>query len=277
MLGLLGLSMLSLVFRKHKVMFTGLACTAAMCIFLINASNSELKLPTSNTKTKVSVAHLNLSNIASDIQKVVNQFKSDSIDLISFQELTPDWHPLLEELLAKDYPYNSSLVRIDPFGMAVYSKYPFILKDTFMVEEKPGLNVVLKKENCQFDVFSSYLIPALDKMSRLKASNQLTSIASKVNESNLPVIALGEYNMVYWTNEIRTFRTKTDLRNSRRDLVQGNLRVPYDHIFFSGQLECIKFEEIWDEEQNYVGIQGVYQIKDKDTFETLNSQLSLID
>ena len=58
-------------------------------------------------------------------------------------------------------------------------------------------------------------------------------------------------------------RAKTNLQNSRRDLVDGNLRVPYDHIFFSNALECTQFKEVKDVSQNYLGIVGTYQIKDE--------------
>ena len=78
--------------------------------------------------------------------------------------------------------------------------------------------------------------------------------------------------------KIRGFRAKTNLQNSRRDLVDGNLRVPYDHIFFSNGLECTQFKELKDEAHNYIGIMGTYQIKkENDEFQTLNSQLSLVD
>ena len=79
---------------------------------------------------------------------------------------------------------------------------------------------------------------------------------------------------MYWTNEIREFRSNTKLTNSRRGLSDGNLRVPYDHIFFSEALECTEFKEMKDENQNYIGILGTYQIRKEDENQTLNSQLS---
>ena len=67
--------------------------------------------------------------------------------------------------------------------------------------------------------------------------------------------------MVYWTQEIRDFRSNANLNNSRRDISQSNLRVPYDHIFFSNDLQCVEFSELKSENQNYLGITGTYQIK----------------
>lgn len=278
MLGMLLFSLLALVFNKTKVMFAGLACTAALCIFLKDASHNTLKLTEANTEPKLNVAHINLGNITFEFGPISQILNDEEIDIVSFQEFTPDWNAFLGNVLKEKYPYSSLEVRIDPYGLAVFSQVPFISKDTFLCDDIPSMSVIVEKDNKKFQIVSSYLTPALDNKSLKVAAQQLNTIASKINDSNIPLIALGEYNMVYWTNEIRGFRAKTNLQNSRRDLVDGNLRVPYDHIFFSNALECTQFKEIKDQAQNYIGIMGTYQIKkESDGYQTLNSQLSLID
>lgn len=278
MLGMLLFSMLSMVLGKSKVMFAGLACTAALCIFLKNASHNTLKLPEANTETKLNVAHINLGNISFDFTSIMNMLEEEDIDFVSFQEFTPDWHVYISKELNSKFPYSFTEVRIDPYGLAVYSKEPIVVSDTFLCNDIPNMSVVVEKEGKSFQVVSSYLTPALDNKSLKVAAKQLGAIADIVNESSFPLLALGEYNMVYWTNEIRGFRAKTKLQNSRRDLVDSNLRVPYDHIFFSSALECTQFKEMKDDAQNYIGIMGTYQIKKEDhSYASPNAQLSLID
>jgi len=276
MLGMLLFSMFSMVIGKSKVMFAGLACTAALCIFLKDASHIALKLPVSNEGTKLNVAHINLSNITFELFDAINVMLSDEeIDVISFQELNPDWDDFLVEELEEEFPYSSLEVRIDPYGLAVFSRLPFIVSETFLCNGIPNMNIVLEKDEVVFQVISSYLTPALDNKSLNMAAQQLETIANKITNSTNPIIALGEYNMVYWTNEIRNFRRKTNLQNSRRDLIDGNLRVPYDHIFFSKALECTHFEEMKDDSQNYIGIMGIYQIKKDDGVVNKNSNPQL--
>lgn len=278
MLGMFIFSLLSMVVGKSKIMFTGLACTAALCVFLKNASLDTFNYSDANTESKLNVAHINLGNITFEFDAITEVLNEEEIDVVSFQEFTPNWRATLENGLIEKFPYSRSEVRIDPYGLAVFSKIPIIVSDTFLCQGIPNLNVVVEKENKKFQVISSYLTPALDNKSLIVAANQLGVIADKVNSSDRPLIALGEYNMVYWTNEIRNFRSKTNLQNSRRDLVDGNLRVPYDHIFFSNALECTQFKEMKDVSQNYIGIMGTYQIKKEEVdYQTLNSQLSLND
>ena len=275
MLGMLGFSLLALLLGKTKIMFAGLACTAALCIFLKDASNNTLKLPQENTEAKLNVAHINLSNITFEFNELRNLLIEEKIDLVSFQELTPDWNMVLNDLLQIDFPYSKSEVRIDPYGMALFSRAPFKSIGSFKCMGKPNLKLMIEKDGKEFQVISSYLTPALDQKSIETASTQLTMIAEEIKKSEHPLIALGEFNMVYWTNEIREFRSDTKLTNSRRGLSDGNLRVPYDHIFFSEGLECTEFKEMKDEDQNYIGIMGRYQIRNKESNPTLNSQLSI--
>ena len=269
MLGMLVFSLLSMVFGKTKVMFSGLACTAALCIFLKSASHDTLKLSEVNTNPKLNVAHINLSNITYDFDTIKNMLVNEEIDIVSFQELTPDWKFLGHEL-EDSFPYSISEVRIDPYGLAVFSSLPLIESDTFLCNGIPNMSVVVEKSDMKFQVISSYLTPALDNKSLAEAAQQLGVIGEKVANSDNPVIALGEYNMVYWTNEIMNFRSETKLQNSRRDLVVGNFRVPYDHIFFSDALECTQFKEMKDLSQNYIGILGTYQIKENPSLSSIS-------
>lgn len=260
-LGMLLVVIVTMVFDKHRLMLAALACTAALCLWLKNASNHSLKLPESNEEVKLKVAHVNLSNLDDRISDVFHIAAGEDLDVISFQELTPDWDMLLFDSLQSVFPYRYQQVRIDPYGMAIYSKHPLQIADTIQCHGIPMIHIAVDKAEERFHLVSSYLTPALDKQSLAKASSQLRRIAREVASLDAPVIALGEYNMTYWTPEIREFRNSSKLQNSRRDIAQGNLRVPYDHIFFSDELECVQFNEMIGAEQKYLGIRGTYQLK----------------
>ena len=248
-----------------------------MCIFLKDASHSTLKHPEANEEAKLNVAHINLGNFTYDFESIVDILLDENIDVVSFQEYTPYWKNLIGEEFKKIYPYSKSELRIDIYGLAIFSRLPLVSSEIFLSNGIPNMNIGVNKENTTFQVISSYLTPALDNQSVAIASKQLGIIAEKVNASDSPLIALGEYNMVYWTKEIRNFRSATNLQNSRRDLVEGNLRVPYDHIFYSDILECTQFKELKDQSQNYIGIMGTYQMKDNFEEHASQSQLSMIE
>ena len=132
----------ALTINYTKVMTISLGACMLMCIFLKNESNDAMVMPIANTEAKLSVAHFNVSNVQ-DLDHLINTIDDLDVDLLSFQELTPDWNYILQEKLKTQYPYNMSIVRIDPYGMAMYSKENFASMDTFMFDNKPNLQAEL--------------------------------------------------------------------------------------------------------------------------------------
>lgn len=264
MIGLMMLGFAALMLNAQKLMTVSLFCCMAFCLFLKNASNDLLVLPEVNKEPQVSIAHFNVSNIQ-DVPHLMKTIEETEVDFISFQELTPDWHVILQDSLKKKFPFNMSLVRVDPFGMAFYSKLKLSHMDTFLFEGRPNLEAKITVDNKHINLIGSYILPELTKATSIKTRNHLDLISFKIRNKESAVIALGDYNMVYWANPISRFRANAQLVHSRRDVSEGNLKPPYDHIFFSNDLECTKFENIDDLQQNHIGIFGTYQVKSENT------------
>ena len=67
--------LIGLIISNETILFTSFGCAAILAVFLINASNTELKDPHINDQFRVSVAHINLSLITdvNDVIKVLKQ------------------------------------------------------------------------------------------------------------------------------------------------------------------------------------------------------------
>lgn len=157
-----------------------------------------------------------------------------------------------------DFPHAYKMTRADPFGMAIFSNRS-INVSTFKYEKIPNVVVSINNELGGIDIISSY-IPSVYPNPKLNREEHIEQLVNAVNNTQNPVIALGDYNEVYWDQEIKSFTNKTNLNNSRRSTALSYFK-PYDHIFFSGKLECVQFDEIYDEDQNHLGIVGTYQMK----------------
>ena len=261
MLGFLFLGMLFMVLHKKKLMALSLTCVAILCLFLKNSSNENLIFPARNNSPILSLAHINLSYIDEGYEAVLKIIDKLDPEIISFQEMTPDWNYILKENLSKKYISKYSLVRMDTYGMAIYSKRMFTKVDTFMYQNIPNIKSELTLGDQPFIICSSYLLPPLNKSSTENMENHLALISKKINEIDAPVFAIGDYNLVPWSKEVRDFRVKTKLGLSRRTIEISKLQNPYDHIMYSEQIECIDFQELEDEGLNHIGIYGKYQLK----------------
>lgn len=248
--------------NKRDILFTGLACTAVLALYLKNASNLSLKYPKANQEIHFSVAHINLSNALSfqDIRQVL---AVDTPDIISLQEFTPEWTEVVEALTSAGYPFSFRYPSADPYGKAVFSRHPLKDQSFIYLGDVPNAYVAVDKGGIEFKVYSVYLTPALNKFTQQQSSKELGKLSEILSGKAGHVFVLGEFNQVYWSADIIRFRKETGLHNSRRDIIPNKSGAPYDHIFYSPEMECFSFSEIADEEGNHLGCKGKFQMKSK--------------
>ena len=109
-------------------------------------------------------------------------------------------------------------------------------------------------------ILTSYVLPPFATISNYETRDHLNLLAEKIRQIDNPKLSIGEFNMVYWSNEIREFREKSNLKNSRRNVPLNSFEVPYNHMFYSNGLECVFFQELRGNDQNRIGIVGTYQL-----------------
>ncbi len=270
MLSYMVLGLVFLMFKNYKLMFTSFTCCAALCLFLKYTTNSEMaQAPQTNEET-LEVAHFNIS-ATDDYQFMIDEILESDVDLVSLQEVTPDWDIVLKESLNKKYPYSKTVVRFDPFGLAVYSKYPMNNLDTFVCGGVPNIvgTLELKNSNRQICFITSHALPPFYTSDYKKQRDHLRRIAEYSNDSACPVVTMGDYNAVPWSYEIQNFRSISNLSDSRRGFFPNSngsfsiFQLPSDHIFYSDELECVQFEDMEDISAGHLGVKGTYQFNTK--------------
>lgn len=255
MLGFLGIGMIAYLFNARRIIFSSFAACALLCVFLKSASNSNLKMPEINDETKLSIAHVNVTSAEESYEALTNDLLSRNLDIISFQEVKPDWSRFLRQSLEETHPYIIENVRIDPFGMAIYSKFPFQYIDTMFAEEVPFLSAKIElSEETEITIVNTMILPSINSKLDSTQRGQLQYIQEYLKANEGSELVIGDFNMVYWSNRIREFRESAALLNSRRDVSQSVLSVPYDHIFHSSDLECTMFRDMIDSSGNRIGI-----------------------
>ncbi len=264
MLGYLIGGFIFLYFQQPKLTFTSFACCAGLCLFLKYSTNAEMKAPIITNSEIVNIAHFNLSSTASDYEQTIKNIKEADADLVSIQELTPDWLPVLESELSELYPYSSSIVRMDPFGIAVLSKRPILNLDTFYYQNIPNLAGTLTWEKGEkaLQFIAAHTTPPLYQKAHTRMQQHLEVIGNYIDEINLPVVTIGDFYAPPWCREIQDLKYAAGLNDSRRTaklIVSQLFENPVDYILHSDQLTCIDFESISNQTSQHIGIRGAYQ------------------
>ncbi len=266
MLSYLALGLFFLVIKQPGLMMTSFICCAGLCIFLKNSSNSTLLHPIKTIGQVVNVAHFNMTSADDDLEAAVETILESNADLISVQDVTPEWKYLLNETLHEEYPYNTTIERLDPFGLAVYSKYPLISIDTFFSEGVPNLHGKLKMDEKELDFFAVHTTPPLYNTAYTSMKKQISQLSGLTKLVENPVLIMGNFHAPPWWSEIQNFRSEANLEDSRISAAIGISDIfqsPTDYILFSDQIKCVGFQNIYAPNQAQFGIQGSYQINRK--------------
>ncbi len=204
-----------------------------------------------------------LSN-ASDQTALSKVLRESSADVLSIHEVTPVWEQWLEDSLRQVYPYHHTMVDIGLFGMAIYSRLPLTSVDTFYYEGIPNLRTCFNNSDEDFCVISVHTEPALNELSRQRLEGHLETIAGQiVRMEGVPLIVIGDFNAVSWSDELQKFMDRTGLLQSRSgfmDIQRTIGYVPIDHIFHSPRLACTDFVNFSNKNGNHLGILSTFQV-----------------
>ncbi len=214
------------------------------------------------------IAHLNLSS-ATDVDGAIATIKASQAGVVSIHEVTPQWDQLLSDSLSPEYPYHHTLVDIGMFGMAIYSKYELKQVDTIYYRNIPNLSGLVTIDGITMGFISTHTEPALNEASKLRLRGHLAVIARYSRKVAHPLLVFGEFNAVSWSDEIQVFRDSTGLLESRSGFMSyapGGMSsffdVPIDHVFYSPELNCMAFENLYSPKANkHLGIATTFQFR----------------
>jgi len=268
------LGFLFLLAGQKRLMMVSLFCTAALAIFLKTMTNSEMKRPEPIAdKPVIRIAHFNINNSNEHPDTTLSSILSSQADLISIQETNPIWDSVLVKNLSATHPHHFSQPSLGLFGMAVFSKRPFVYADTIRYKEIPNIigGIALDDKNT-LNFICSHTLPALNYRYYDRLKEHLNCIANYSNKISEPMLAFGDYNTVPWSNEIAEFKEKTGFKDSRRGFTptfpHGSstvFEVPIDHMFFSAELQCLDFSTVSSVYTKHMGVQGTFQLNIKES------------
>lgn len=257
MFGCLVLGLSFMAFRDPKSMWVSLACCGILCLHL---RTREPFYPI-QYGTFFKVAHVNIEN-STDYEKTIKAIIESNPDIISLQNLDPNWDYVIKEYLAETYPYEKTFISLDVYNPGIYSKYPFTAIDTFHYKNAPNIYGSVEIDNQEVHFISSITTPPVDMNAYKEINQHLEVISNFITKIDNPLIAVGDYNVVTHSSEMNMLRTKGQLKDSRTNQTLIG-ESPIDHILYSKELECTDFVSINEAGNNRVGIMGTYQFSRK--------------
>jgi exonuclease III len=248
-----------LIMNDKFILYVSFGSAFMLTLFLRYNSNQDLKLPKPNNQPTIGLVHVNLSSITS-VHTLIKLTKEYSYDVISLQEVTPDWEEILLEIFKDSFSHHYMDVRLDFQGKAVFSKYIMEIEPNVTLNNIDALFVKVKKGKEEYNLISVYLTPPLNQKNKIENEKELNALEELVYKMTATSFVFGELNRVYWAKPIIEFRKQTNMMNSRRN-VQLSFKTSYSQVFYTGDMECYHFEDVFDDTNVTIGCRGLYQKK----------------
>lgn len=176
-------------------------------------------------------------------------------DVLVLQEYAFAWHDRIGPRLEAMYPHREMDLRVDAYGCAVFSKWPFV--ETPQIRLPLGnqhvghMRLVLEKDDRPFALYNTHLANPASFVSLGEQRAQLASLRVMLERETLPVIVCGDFNESLRSGGLQFF---ADFGFNGGDRLTGGngptwragmplqpiLGVRIDHVFSSSPLVCLR-------------------------------------
>lgn len=261
MIGFFLLGMGLLIANEEKLMLLSFGACAALAFFLKSSFFETIYYPAVKPNTpSIKLNYYSTENIP-DFEVLSSSVDTTHPDIISIQEVTPDWAYVVQEAFAEKYPYYKVYPRLDFYGTAIFSKYPFVGVDTFHYEEIPNLVCTVRIDTMQtyITLMSTYTNPPVSNDAVKRIGKHLQYNAEYIRNNPYPIIAFGNYHLPPWMQEILRFRDSSRLLNSRRGFAHWST-IPVLQFFHHRSLSCIDLRDIELPDKTVIGSTATYKL-----------------
>jgi len=229
------------------------AALAALAICLINvAVFAPLFIPHRDNPVSSGPAYrammMNVNVWAGNPEQVAKRIEEESPDILLLEEINDRWIEKLDVVTAQ-YPYRIVQTRGDPFGIALYSRYPCNKSEVVYLGEArlPSVYAEIQLGETTVTVVGTHpMCPANGKASALR-NDQLAKIAGFLRKFDGPVLLLGDLNTTPWSCHFHKLLRDAQLKDSSRGrgiqptwpCQRWPLLIPIDHCLYRGGIAIL--------------------------------------
>ena len=214
-----------------------LSTTFAVALILFQVRDKHVPATTADViGPSLRIAHMNVLQPNLEYADAIAIAEESNADLISFQEVSPEWANALSSGLKECYPYQHVEPRMNFYGIALFSKLPFSSVNTFIVEHSPFIEAIVPVGSQAVRVLAIHATSPTSYGHFRERNAQLEEVARIVAAESMPTVVIGDLNTVHWDRVYKRFcassgllpTTRTDQRTWPS--VGPLALIPLDHL-----------------------------------------------
>ena len=171
-------------------------------------------------------------------------------DIVIIQEVTDAWVRSLDGF-AQRYPHRVVEPRKDPFGIALFSRFPLDASAVRHAEPRgyPEIVATVLADGWKFGLIAAHPANPVANGGYGARNLQLHAIGELAQRSPTPLVVAGDLNISMWANHYRKLVGASGLRNAREGFgVEPTwptyfpvAMIPIDHFLVSADIEVTSF------------------------------------
>jgi len=241
-------------YRDYILMVILLACFIfqALKIYPYTGLSQYEVLKSSSSKKTLKIYTANVLQDNEVTEKLIKEIESMDADVMVFTETNAFWKDAIKKGLPNEYLYKVEYPLDNTYGMLLYSKLPLINPEIrFLVNDSiPSIHTKIKMHsNDTIQLYAIHPTPPMpqENPKSTDRDSEMMQIALFSRESKHPVVVVGDFNDVAWSETSQLFQRVSELLDLRKGRGLFNtynannflLRWPLDHVFVSKEFRYI--------------------------------------
>ncbi|MFC6268010.1 endonuclease/exonuclease/phosphatase family protein [Frigoriflavimonas asaccharolytica] len=198
-----------------------------------------------NSSKNIKIISANIYLFNKDYASFISLIKKNEPDLFLMMESDEHWENAVK-ILEKDYPNHIKVSLDNTYGMHFYSKFKVAKSKVhyFVADDIPSIEAHLETEDgFKFVFFGVHPPPPspTEEETSKERDGDILSVAKEVKNIEKPVLVIGDFNNVAWSNSSILFKKVSELIDPRigRGFISTYhakyklLRFPIDLMFHS--------------------------------------------
>ena len=202
-----------------------------------------------SSSNRVTILLVNVLTSNKEYERVRQLVRSEDPDIVALLEVSETWMNELSSV-KDEYPHVVASPRSDNFGIALFSRIPFVESEIIEIGEAglPTAFTRLRLEDVALTIIATHPLPPTRRASARYRNRQLKELAHYLHAVGKPVIVMGDLNTTPYSPHFKKLLRESGLRDSRRGRgIQPTwqaqfpwvLRIPLDHVLHSPDITVL--------------------------------------
>ena len=211
---LLGVATLFAVLRERILLAASIMLLVPSLVHLSYYFPSHRTPPSAADPPPLKVVSFNLLTTNSRHREVLHHLQGVDADVIVLIEVGANWLEHLKPLEAS-HPFHEEFPREDNFGIALYSRIPFLSQQHInLPPEIPVVAATIDWNGGPITIIGAHPLPPISPTYALLRNDYLTQLADFTRRTGTPTILMGDLNTTPWSHTFKNLTSTAQLRDS---------------------------------------------------------------